>query len=430
MCSGVKANSSSTFVYLHGVEMFPESTVKRGRRIISNHHSPGSSVQATGGVYIHVPFCHSKCFYCDFYSLAGREDVIELFIECLEREVRRVAAGSISWSVDTLYIGGGTPSLLPPAGVERLMHALDDVVGLGAVTEITLEANPGEAPAERLRDYRRLGVNRLSLGIQSFDPAVLDFLGRVHGPKDSQRTFAAARQAGFDNISVDLIFNVPGQSLEQWQADLERVLELQPEHISAYSLTVEAGTGLAEAVDAGEVIMPAEETDYRMFTATRELLTTGGYSAYEASNFARDGRVCRHNLHYWRIEPYLGLGPAAHGFDGSSRYWNVRDLDEYLRRDAARESPRSGSENLTVEQLANERLAFGLRLAEGVSVTNGLGFGSSGAFRRHFAAQLQRWCGKVELSGTQLRATPAGVLFLDSLAADFMLPADQQAVNR
>ncbi len=410
--------------------MFPRLPVKSHRRINGSGHSSGSKQPATGGVYIHVPFCRSKCFYCDFYSLAGREDVIEHFIECLEREVRRMAAGSISWSVDTLYIGGGTPSLLPPAGVERLLRALDDTLGLGSVTEITLEANPGEAPLKRLRDYRRLGVNRLSLGIQSFDPAVLDFLGRVHGTEDSRKTFAAARQAGFDNISVDLIFNVPGQSLDQWQADLERVLELESEHVSAYSLTVEAGTGLARAVDAGEVIMPAEETDYRMFTAVRELLLAGGYSAYEVSNFAREGRVCRHNLHYWRIEPYLGLGPAAHGFDGRRRYWNVRDLDEYLRRVAAGESPRSGSENLTAEQLANERLAFGLRLAEGVCVTNGLGFGSAGAFRRQFAAQLQRWSGKVELSGTQLRATPAGVLFLDSLATDFMLPAEQQAVNR
>ncbi len=404
--------------------------MKSYRRINSSGHSPGSSVPATGGVYIHVPFCRSKCFYCDFYSLAGREDVIERFIDCLEREIRRVATGSISWSVDTLFIGGGTPSLLPPAGVERLLRALDDTLGLGSVTEITLEANPGEAPRKRLRDYHRLGVNRLSLGIQSFDPAVLDFLGRVHRPEDSQRTFAAARQAGFDNISVDLIFNVPGQSLDQWQADLGRVLELEPEHVSAYSLTVEAGTGLAQAVDAGEVIMPAEETDYRMFTDARELLAAGGYSAYEVSNFARDGRACGHNLHYWRIEPYLGLGPAAHGFDGTYRYWNVRDLDEYLGLVTAGESPRSGSENLTFEQLANERLAFGLRLAEGVSVTDGLGFKSAGAFRRQFAAQLQRWSGKVELSGTQLRATPAGVLFLDSLATDFMLPADQPAVNR
>ncbi len=410
--------------------MFPRPTVKNHRRINISGHSPDSNQPATGGVYIHVPFCCSKCFYCDFYSLAGREELIERYIECLEREVRRVTAGSLSWLVDTLYLGGGTPSLLPPAGVERLIRALDDTLGLASVTEITLEANPGEAPVKRLRDYRRLGVNRLSLGIQSFDPAILDFLGRAHGPEDSGKAFAAARQAGFDNISVDLIFNVPGQSLDQWQADLGKVLELEPEHVSVYSLTVEDGTGLAEAVNAGEVIMPAEETDYRMFTVTRELLAAGGYSAYEVSNFAQEGRTCRHNLHYWRIEPYLGLGPAAHGFDGRRRYWNVRDLDEYLRRVAAGESPRSGSEKLTGEQLANERLAFGLRLAEGVSVTDGLGFGSSGAFRRQFAAQLQHWSGKVELSGTQLRATPTGVLFLDSLATDFMLPNDQQTVSR
>ena len=403
--------------------------MKNHRRINSSGHSPGSSVPATGGVYLHIPFCGHKCFYCDYYSLAGREDVIDRFVECLEREVRQVAAGSISWSVDTVYMGGGTPSLLPPVGVERLLRALDDTLGLGSVTEITLEANPGEAPLKRLRDYRRLGVNRLSLGIQSFDPAVLGFLERLHGPEDNQRTFAAARKAGFDNISVDLMFNVPGQSISQWQADLERVLELQPEHISAYSLTVETGTGLAQAVDTGEIIMPAEETDYRMFTAVRELLVAGGYQAYEVTNFARDGRTCGHNLHYWRIEPYLGLGPAAHGFDGRRRYWNVRDLDEYLKRVAAGESPRSGSERLTVAQLANERLAFGLRLAEGVSVTDGLGFGSTGEFRRQFADQLQHWSGKVELSGTHLRATPEGVLFLDSLTADFMLPAEIRTRN-
>ncbi|MEE9464480.1 MAG: coproporphyrinogen III oxidase, partial [Candidatus Neomarinimicrobiota bacterium] len=228
------------------------------------------------------------------------------------------------------------------------------------------------------------------------------------------------RTAGFDNINVDLIFNVPGQSLVGWQADLRRAMALAPEHISAYSLTVEPGTGLAQAVATGEVTMPPEDMDHDMFAATRDLLGAGGYSAYEISNFAREGWACRHNLHYWRIEPYLGCGPAAHGFDGRQRYWNVRDLDKYMAAIEAGESPRDGSETLTDIQLANEKLLFGLRLTEGISVVEGLGFNSVEAFRRQFAGPLERWSAEVEISNGRLRTTAAGVFLADGIAADFM----------
>ncbi len=385
-----------------------------------DHDLTNAPHSTTGGVYLHIPFCRSKCFYCDFYSLAGRDDAIDRFTACLEQELRQSAEHPPTWSVDTVYIGGGTPNLLPPAAVERLLRVLDDALGLGAATEITIEANPGLADATRWGDLRGLGVNRLSLGMQSFDPAILDFLQRLHRPEDRESTFAAARTAGFDNINVDLIFNVPGQSLAGWEADLRIALALAPEHISAYSLTVEPETGLARAVAAGEVAMPPEELDHDMFAATRDILGAGGYAAYEISNFAREGWACRHNLHYWRIEPYLGCGPAAHGFDGRRRYWNVRDLDEYLVRIEAGEAPLDGSEILTDDQLASEKLLFGLRLAEGVSIVDGLGFESVEAFQRRFAGPLERWSGKVEINAGRLRTTAAGVFLADGITADFM----------
>ena len=380
-----------------------------------------SLIVPTAGIYIHVPFCKAKCLYCDFYSLAGQDDAIDRFVGCVAEEISRVAERARDWRFDTLYIGGGTPSLLTPRHLERIVTTLQQTLDLSRIQEFTLEANPGEAPEEKLRVFRDLGINRLSLGFQSFDAGLLKFLGRLHDPRDCRRTFDAARRAGFDNISADLLFNVPGQTLRRWQTDLAALADLGPEHISAYSLTVEKGTPLHGMVAAGQITMPHEEVDTAMYAWTREYLPGRGYNAYEISNFARDGRACRHNLHYWRIEPYLGFGPAAHGFDGARRSWNVRNLDEYMTRVEGGNSPVAGGEELDPVQLRNEKLAFGLRLSGGVSITADLGYESVADFTSRFEVQLERWANHLELSGEQLSLTEQGVLLADTVAADLLL---------
>ncbi len=392
--------------------------------------STPSLTSSTAGIYIHVPFCRAKCRYCDFYSLADRDNAMDRLVGCIVEEIYGAADRVRGWQFDTLYIGGGTPSLLTPRHLERIVTALQQALGLGQVMEFTLEANPGEAPEEKLRAFRDLGVNRLSMGFQSFDPGLLKFLGRLHDPRDCHRTFDAARRAGFDNINADLLFNIPGQTLRRWQSDLAALVELGLEHISAYSLTVEKGTALYATVAAGEVAMPREDLDAAMYARAREYLPGRGYRAYEISNFARDGKACRHNLHYWRIEPYLGFGPSAHSFDGARRSWNVRSLDEYLKCVAEGRSPVSGEEVLDPVQLHNEKLAFGLRLSGGVSVTIDLGYDSVMDFAHQFEVQLERWTDHLALAGDRLSLTEQGIFLADTIAADLLLEGRKPAPHR
>ena len=383
----------------------------------------GANPLLSAGIYIHIPFCKVKCPYCDFYSLADRDEAMNRLVNCLANEIRTAGDGRQDWRFDTLFIGGGTPSLLSPRHLEQILTALQAAIGLGDVEEFTLEANPGEAPEDKLRDFRGLGVNRLSMGFQSFDPALLKFLGRLHSPQACGDTFDAARRAGFENINADLMFNLPGQSLRRWQADLAALADMQPEHISAYSLTVETGTPLHDWVAAGQVTMPAEETDVSMFNWVRDYLPQEGYKSYEVSNYARDGRACRHNLHYWRIEPYLGLGPSAHAFDGRRRTWNIRSLDGYMAAVEAGRSPVAGDEQLSATQLHNERLAFGLRLAEGLSVTRDLGYDDPRDFVIRYQQQLERYEGELVLLGDRLVLSARGLMLADAIAADLMVPA-------
>ncbi len=387
----------------------------------------GDVPASTAGIYLHIPFCRAKCSYCDFYSEAEREESIDRFVHCLVEEIHCSSGRTSEWQFDTLFIGGGTPSLLSPGNLEEILAALEQSVGLSEVKEFTLEANPGEAPAAKLRAFRSLGVNRLSLGLQSFNPGLLNRLGRRHTPEDCLKTFSEARHAGFDNVSVDLLFNVPGQSLRRWQADLARLADMEPEHISAYSLTVEPGTALHTQVELGKIVMPTEEVDADMYTWTREFLPERGYEAYEISNYARPGRACRHNLHYWHIDPYLGFGPAVHRFDGIRRSWNVRSLDEYMQRIEGGRSAVAGEEVLSPGQVHNESLAFGLRLQEGVSVTRDLGYASVMDFTLRFQAQLERWEEHLAFSGDRLTLSGKGALLADAIAADFFLDAGESA---
>ncbi|MEE3188681.1 MAG: radical SAM family heme chaperone HemW, partial [Candidatus Neomarinimicrobiota bacterium] len=308
----------------------------------------------SAGIYIHIPFCAVKCIYCDFYSITDRENSIPRFINAIVKEIETCTVDVSNWKLETIFIGGGTPSLLNGRNIESILNALERKYDLAQIKEWTMEANPGEAPLERLKDFRSLGINRLSMGVQSLEPDLLKFLTRIHSANQVFETYEHARNAGFENINCDLIYSMPGQSWEIWERDLLRVLDLKPDHISAYTLTLEKGTELYQFVKKGQVTMPEEDQTGGWFLKTHGILNSHGYSAYEISNFAKPGMECRHNLHYWRIHPFLAFGPSAHGFNGSNRWGNVRSLDQYLTQIESGNTPISMKESLTQKNLTNE----------------------------------------------------------------------------
>ena len=300
-------------------------------------------------IYIHVPFCVKKCMYCDFYSVQDRNDNIEQFIYSLLKEIDSTDMTLIhNWEITSIYFGGGTPSILDPIYIDRILNKLSGKFDLSDVIEISLEANPGESKLTRLINYRKSGINRLSIGIQSFQLELLKFLTRIHSVDDGFNTFCNAQSAGFENISIDLIYNIPGQTIKMWKDDLKTAIRLNPNHISAYSLTVENGTILHQKVIDGSINMPAEIVDVDMFNVTHETLDRAGFHAYEISNFAPSGYECIHNLGYWKLHPYLGFGPSAHSYDVSRRYWNVPSLDEYMKFIETDISPVLGEEILSL----------------------------------------------------------------------------------
>ena len=318
------------------------------------------------GLYFHIPFCRRKCPYCDFYSVTDLA-ALPSFVDALQRELALRADPALK--VDTVYFGGGTPSLCPPEAVAALLDRARSCFDLLADAEITLEANPGTLGPKALERLRAAGVNRLNLGIQSFRDAGLRFLGRIHDRDQALAVIAQACGAGFDNLGLDLIYGLPGQTGAEWHSDLDQALAWHPAHLSCYILTFEPGTPLTRDVAAGRVPMPEEDRVVDLFESTAAVLTAAGYDHYEISNYARtpDHRS-RHNLKYWRFSPYLGFGPGAHSYRDGVRSWNLADLDIYLKRLAKGRRPAGGREVLSVEQQVLEALLLGLRLKEGFSI--------------------------------------------------------------
>jgi oxygen-independent coproporphyrinogen III oxidase len=295
---------------------------------------------------------------------------MDAFIEALLHEIDLYAQDPPfgGFSVSTIYFGGGTPSLLSPKQVEKILKNLNFFVTPGA--EITLEANPGATERASLVEYRRLGVNRLSLGIQSFHDQELQLLSRIHTADEAEQSIEQGRQAGFDNISLDFIYAIPGQDRNSWNETLKRAVEFHPEHISAYSLTIEAGTPLSRLVDIGRVQPCEEELERELFLLTQETLEKSGYEQYEISNYSLPGFRSRHNQKYWAGTPYLGLGPSSHSFDGRRRWWNLRDVDKYISTLRDNVLPKEGMEELSVEQQLTESILLGLRRKEGLEIAD------------------------------------------------------------
>jgi len=374
----------------------------------------------TAGIYIHIPFCNVKCMYCDFYSVADRNLDQPRFFEALIKEINRFDFTSITEQFDTLFIGGGTPSLMSPNQLELILKALSDKIVFSALTEITMEVNPGEAPFDKLVEFYSLGINRLSIGIQSLEPSLLTFLTRIHTVEDVFSSFKSARKAGFNNINCDIIFNIPGQTKQILQRDLKTIIDLEPEHISTYSLTVEHGTKLNKLVSAGEVLMPSIEVDAEMYQMTREILSNNGFEQYEISNFSKSGKECLHNLHYWHIEPYIGFGPSAHSFDGIRRWNNVRLLDQYMKKMEEDLSPISTSEDLTLIQKINEKIGFGLRLNEGIDLDK-LSETHKKQFNQNVEQHRNKWDGYIDKVGNKIKLHEKGIAFADAIAVDLIL---------
>jgi len=339
------------------------------------------------GLYVHVPFCALKCAYCDFNSYAGKDELIEPYLRALKWEMRQRAqescraemvladcraasAGSSSAAplrAGTLYIGGGTPSHLPAGCIEDLLTEIWRRFEVVEDAEVTVEANPADLDIGRLRSMRAAGVNRVSIGVQSFDDDVLRFLARRHDAGQARRAVEIARSAGFENVSIDLIYAVPGQAIDGWTETLEEALAISPNHISAYSLTIEQGTCLGALVAQGVVAPVGNDTQAKMYEIACSMLESAGYEHYEISNFARPGFRCRHNETYWRNEDYLGLGAGAHSYLDGVRWWNVRDPELYTQCISAGFIPVAGAERLCRQEQMSETLMLALRTSDGAA---------------------------------------------------------------
>jgi oxygen-independent coproporphyrinogen III oxidase len=322
-------------------------------------------------LYVHVPFCARRCSYCDF-SIAVRDVVpVDDYVDAVRLELALRFPGSDRWELDTLYVGGGTPSRLGPAGVTRLLDAIRERVALARDAEVTLEANPEDVSVEAATAWRAARVNRVSLGVQSFDDRALTWMRRTHDATRAACAVEAVREAGIENVSLDLIFALPTVLERSWESDLERALALAPSHVSLYGLTIEHATPLGRWVERGEVAEPPEEAYEAEFLRAHDAMAAAGFEHYEVSNFARPGRRSRHNWAYWSGVAYGGVGPAAHEFDGVRRRWNVAPYVSWRRRIAERRDPIGGAEALTSENRATETVYLGLRTAAGLRLSGG-----------------------------------------------------------
>lgn len=366
-------------------------------------------------LYVHVPFCARRCFYCDFAVHAARQPPTGVWLEAVGQELALLAAER-GWrtplELQTLYVGGGTPSLLGSGAMGRLLERLSPYARLAPCAEWTCEANPESFTAELALDWRAAGVNRVSLGVQTFSAPALRWMGRLHGPEGPARAVLAARAAGFDNLSLDLIFGLPERLERDWAGDLQRALELEPEHISLYGLTAETGAPLGRRVTEGREALADEDRYADEYLLAHQQLVAAGYDHYEVSSFARPGFRSRHNGVYWTGQPYAALGPGAHAFYLPVRRWNLRDWGAYRMALQQGELPVEDQEAVGQDSAALERVWLGLRTTEGVLLD-----GSTSEQRELVANWEQR--GWAAVQGVSVRLTAEGWLLLDRLALEF-----------
>ena len=378
----------------------------------------------TLGIYIHIPFCASKCGYCDFYSLAGCDRLMPKYQDALVEHIRESYGAMKSYYIDTVYFGGGTPSYY---GADRLIELWDELRGSGRVlksSEVTVEANPDSANFKELEKLRKAGFNRVSLGVQSANNDILKLIGRRHNWKQVEMAVEAVRDAGFDNLSIDLIYGLPSQTKSDWADTLMRAIDLRPEHISCYGLTLEPGTPMYKY--HGSPFLPSDDEQADMYLYAVELLTQNGYQQYEISNFAQPGYESRHNLKYWMLEEYAGFGPGAYSDFGGVRYGYTRDLDGYIagRLDLAE------SERISPQEREMEYIMLRLRTARGIDIRE-----FENRFRQRFAplAAILESCaahGLARQTETGWCLTPRGFLVSNRIIGDLQEELNREKVQR
>jgi len=359
-------------------------------------------------LYIHVPFCARRCSYCDFSIAVRSTTPVEEYTQALKTEL---ATGLINRAtLDTVYLGGGTPSRLGGPGVATVLASVRDHATIAKAAEITIEANPDDVNDVAVAQWVAAGVNRVSLGSQSFDDSVLAWMHRTHDASQIARAVKALRRGGISNISLDLIFALPASLKRSWERDLTLALDLEPEHVSLYGLTVEAHTPIARWADRGAIVEGTEAEYEEEFLLANQSMTQAGFEHYEVSNFSRPGKASRHNSAYWTGAPYAGVGPSAHSFDGAARRWNVSAYSGWVRCLTDGRSVMAGEEHLTAENRDAEEVYLGLRTRGGLDIN------------QPEIETVNRWvdAGWGDLEGRRLRLTPSGWLRLDSLAADLV----------
>lgn len=372
-------------------------------------------------LYIHIPFCIRKCNYCDFLSFPETESGIAQYCQALKEEIKRTGDQAEDIGVRSVFIGGGTPSILEAEQITEIMTCIRNNFSIEKNAEITIESNPGTLNAEKLNCYHELGINRLSIGLQSTDDDCLRRLGRIHTFQEFEKNYEQARKSGFQNINIDLMSGLPGQSLRGYEDTLNRVTELKPEHISSYSLIIEEGTPFYKS-DSVLQQLPDEDTERKMYERTKEILAQQGYERYEISNYARQGRECIHNLGYWEQVPYLGMGLGASSFYNGARFSNERNFRKYLSTPYLPFEHREDYVQVSREEQMEDTMIFGLRKMKGISVSE---------FEREFGTPIWEMYGSVIerysnlglliQEGDVLRLTDAGIDVSNRIFEDFIL---------
>ena len=378
-------------------------------------------------LYLHIPFCVQKCAYCDFLSATAGDAAKEEYVDALKQEIKRYRKMARSYRVSSVFVGGGTPSILSCGQILEIFKTLRQVFAIQSDAEITIEANPGTVTKEKLAAWKQAGINRISFGLQSVKNEELKMLGRIHTYEEFRESYDLARQAGFENLNVDLISAIPGQSVQSWEETLRTVAELGPEHISAYSLIIEEGTKFYQwyregKQSEGHPALPDEEVERTMYEQTQEILNEYGFHRYEISNYAKEGKECRHNLGYWNRTQYLGIGLGASSLIADTRYHLCTDLTSYIERIESGEDLREEIEVLTKEEMMEEFMFLGLRKMQGVSRTR---------FEHCFGNPIEEVYGDalnklteeglLEIEGDHIRLTKRGIDVSNSVFCEFLL---------
>lgn len=370
-------------------------------------------------IYIHIPFCDHKCIYCDFYSITPL-DKTDRYLELLKKEIEYY---SLTYSEErkivSIYFGGGTPSLMSPEYINSIIETVKRFYTVSPNAEITLETNPGTVNKKKLEAFLSAGINRISIGIQSFSNTDLKFLTRIHDSAGAEKTIFSAYDAGFTNINLDLIFNLPGQSVEKWSKNLEKAISLPVTHISAYSLILEEGTILNKMVLDGKVKIQDEDYDASLYEYTIDFLERYGFNQYEVSNFAKEGFECLHNNVYWHYKDYLSFGPSAHSFDGTKRWWNYTSLTFYLNAMLEKGNAAAGSELLSKDQMLQEYVMLALR-SSGIDLerfSSMFGNGWLEENKKNLDLYIQE--GLVLKENTKLKLSKKGFLICDEILSNF-----------